>query len=299
LLTEHPPFKLIASGNKELGQLTNIETQTDAETLKAELQYWSANQRAIIVEHLLLRPKFIGDALDLTYSDSNCTLCADEDAYSFRLSYVMPSWIPPYNTNMEMRNFADRTIRQETPAHLICKICWVANDSKEFDDFAAAWCDWLKSNAEIDWTQERLQERVQAILASKLTKDSVVKLKKNELCLCAATIVTEFGSHFYTWMNNKFKPKSVLKDFDFKTFVIPQVTLCKDLEFEADTATTIQNLLKTHYKNYVEVSYRLKRVLTLLSTLHSSYPPATLHDCDDANDQNPVRLGSTALGTSH
>ena len=44
------------------------------------------------------------------------------------------------------------------------------------------------------------------------------------------------------------------------------------------------------------MSYRLWIVLDLLSKLRNTYPGATLHDCDDGSDENPVRLGSTALG---
>ena len=106
-----------------------FNTKAEAEALCDELAAWSANERAIIVEHLLLRPKFPGDALYPVCSEGACTLCGDEDPYSFRLTVVMPSWTVPYNTNMEMRRFAERTIREETPAHLLAKICWVGNDS--------------------------------------------------------------------------------------------------------------------------------------------------------------------------
>ena len=86
------------------------------------------NERAIVVEHLLLRPKFIGDALYPACSEGGCQACGDEDPYSFKLTFVMPGWIEPFNSDIDMRGFADRTIREETPAHLVVKICWVAND---------------------------------------------------------------------------------------------------------------------------------------------------------------------------
>jgi hypothetical protein len=38
-------------------------------------------------------------------------------------------------------------------------------------------------------------------------------------------------------------------------------------------------------------------LVTLLSTLHTVYPEATLHDCDESEDPNPVMLGKTILGT--
>jgi len=74
-----------------------------------------APERCIIVEHLLLRPKFPGDALYPACTDGPCMPCGEEDPYSFRLTFVMPAWIKPFYTSLEMRDFADRTIRQETP----------------------------------------------------------------------------------------------------------------------------------------------------------------------------------------
>jgi hypothetical protein len=38
-------------------------------------------------------------------------------------------------------------------------------------------------------------------------------------------------------------------------------------------------------------------LLNLLFNLHSEYPVATLHDCDESKDVNPVMLGKTILGT--
>lgn len=38
-------------------------------------------------------------------------------------------------------------------------------------------------------------------------------------------------------------------------------------------------------------------LLNALNSLHSEYPVATLHDCDESKDINPVMLGKTVLGT--
>jgi RNase P/RNase MRP subunit POP5 len=405
-------LKLKASDAIHSGQSKPVGTKNEAEKLKEELLGWSAIERAIVVEHLLLRPKFFGDVLDPIYISENCSLCCDEDAYSFRLTYVMPGWAAPYDENMEMRRFAERTIHQEIPAHLLCKICWVGNEgfddkpsdsviddivevlvasrldlpedsaaqlrdhastifktlnevfkdwyadkilvlikpedlntelnkifSKtkapkifdtpispalwtdiqgkmltyfqqkalhgwQFDRFEQAWCKWLESNAKIDWVEERLQERVEAILASKLKEGSLANPDKRELCNLAGAIVAEFGWAFYDWMDEEvnagkveFDKGKVLKVLKFNhTFTYELSGSLKSRIGNEDATTTIQELLIKHYQNYVEVSYRLKVLLNLLSNLHNIYPPATLHDCDEGNDQNPVRLGSTALG---
>jgi hypothetical protein len=89
---------------------------------------WAAHKRAIVVEHLLLRPKFPGDALYPACADGPGCGCGGEDPYSFRLTYVLPGWTAPFSTNMDMRGFADRTIQEQTPSHLLGKTCWVGND---------------------------------------------------------------------------------------------------------------------------------------------------------------------------
>ncbi len=257
----------------------------------------SSNERAIIVEHLLLRPKFFGDALFPACSEGPCATCGDKDPYSFRLTFVMPGWIAPYNVNMEMRKFADRTIRAEMPAHLLGKICWVGNDDLQFERFEDAWCKWLEANAKFDWAEERLQERIEAILANNLVNASdAAKLKGDELCKCAAAILTNFGIEFYDWMATNIKAgRTLLEDtvtFEGGTLFTPDpITLCAPM-----TATKIEKLLKERYAAYTEVSYRLWVVVNLLSKLRNTYPGATLHDCDDGSDLNPVRLGLTALG---
>ena len=68
---------------------------------------------------------------------------------------------------------------------------------------------------------------------------------------------------------------------------------------------------ETAYKNWIGVlaNYMDKKnditalqtanttLLNLLFNLHSEYPVATLHDCDESKDVNPVMLGKTILGT--
>jgi hypothetical protein len=382
---------------------TIFDTLAAARDAVDELLSWSANQRAIVVEHLLLRPKFPGDALMAPCSDGPCTSCDDADPYSFRLSFVMPGWTAPFNDNLELRGFADRTIAQELPAHLLAKVCWVGNDgfvvnpcepvvaavsklletrgltaggkrpgsvaacacaealyegfsavfnswyadktlvywhpdaldaalqaafaSKpaagdfscttvldaplfaavkalmlehfhavvlkgwQFERFENAWCAWLEANAVFDWSEERLAARAQAILAEGL--DGPVA-GEHALCQCAAGIVVAWGLAFDGWIEANIAAGRT--PAGFTPFVPPAVTLCAGMAFKAGTAARLETLLGKRYAAYTEVSYRLRIVLALLAGLRNSYPGATLHDCDDGSDLNPVRLGSTALG---
>ena len=391
-----------------MGQHPEIsKTKAEAEALKQELLSWSSNDRAIIVEHLLLRPKFPGDALYPACTEDGCQTCGDEDPYSFRLTFVMPGWSVPFNENLEMRGFADRTIRRETPSHLLPKICWVGNagfiedlcdpvigqlaelllakgvtaggakptetdacdcakaiyttfskvfqewyeprtldyfhpdalttelanefNAKvnpqaiscttvldaplwseiqtlmvnrfhdialygwQFERFEDAWCKWLDANGVFEWSEERLQDHVEAILGSNVESGPAGKNQKDELCKCAAAIVTAYGMEFYNWMRANLDAGHPLDSFT--SFTPSQVALCPGFNFKTGTRERIEEVLKERYHTYREVSYRLWILLSLLSRLRSTYPPASLHDCDVGSDQNPVRLGKTALGS--
>jgi hypothetical protein len=368
-----------------------------------ELLGWSANEKAIVVEHLLLRPKFPGDALYPACNDGSCKTCGDEDPYSFRITYVMPGWTAPFNINLDMRRFADRTIRYELPSHLLGKICWVGNDGFienpcdpvitqltgllvnkgiteggtaptedeactcslsiytafaiafstwyedktlnylhadaldklfekafselkpelfscsttidttlwaeinsimilyfkdialygwQFERFEHAWCQWLTENSKFDWTNEHLQNHVEAMLKANLAAE--IPSAKANLCACASQILNAYGAAYYKWMNKNFEAGRELKDFT--KFNPPESILCPGLPFKPGTSEKIDDFLSEKYKSYKKVSYNLWKVVNLLSKLKNTYPGATLHDCDDGSDQNPVRLGSTALG---
>jgi hypothetical protein len=174
----------------------------------------------------------------------------------------------------------------------------VALHGWQFERFEAAWCSWLELNATFDWTEERLQERVEAILALNLASASGTRTSgSHQLCSCAGAILANYGMEFYDWMDGLFRSGSFTADASLPAFPVDLATLCAGLSFKGGTVDKIRALLEDRYHAYREVSYRLWVVVNLLSELSNSYPPATLHDCDEGNDKNPVRLGKTALGS--
>ncbi len=390
--------------NEPLGEHPQLfNTKAEALAFRDELTGWSSNERSIVVEHILLRPKFPGDALYPACVEGDCDTC-DADPYSFRLTFVMPGWTEPYNVNLDLRRFADRTIREETPAHLLPKICWVGNDGFidtpcdpvvsellelllekglnaqgvrpdeeaactcatiiygafsaafkrwyedktlaffqpevlqtqlqqafnavtvpddagcvvvlpdlwddiktimvnyfqkialngwQFERFEEAWCKWLEANSLIDWAEERLHEQVETVLLNSLVADvASLELQKKDICKHATAILANYGRKFYEQMDADFKAGKALQDFKVVT---PDIALSTGL-FREGTANTLMNLLVERYGVYQEVSYRLWILVNLLGKLRNTYPGATLHDCDDGSDQNPVRLNNTALG---
>lgn len=143
-----------------------FDSKKTVEDLRDKLIGWGTKGRGVIVEHILLRPKFPEETIH--------PICPNEnDPYSFRLTVVMPGCGAPYNTNVALRNYADRVIREETPAHLLVNILWVKNDC--FDAFEAAWHSWLKANEQENCT--RKNPNSQKALANRRS-DIIGQLKK-------------------------------------------------------------------------------------------------------------------------
>src|SRR5262249_13248089 len=88
-----------------------------------------AKDKLLIVEHLLLRPRNApfaafpdGDPLLPICIPPDCSLCGEEDPYSFRLTVVLDGETGIINQSIPFRRFAERTIRLEVPAHIGVKV---------------------------------------------------------------------------------------------------------------------------------------------------------------------------------
>lgn len=374
--------------------------------LKPEME-----ERILIVEHLLLRPKFSGDALMEVCLDKDCATCGEEDPYSFQLTVVMPGWADPFDENIELRRFADRSIKLETPSHLLCKICWVSNldygegweknlirplskfliaegknandevpseasaqhgaenfrsaaqavfvpwlETGEFksltedeiraaldtlfkdkltpldgiydgvsnydvigdkifemltrhftriaiedrwfhyDRFKKAWEEWLLVNADFDWCNEQVIRKIELGLAGL----GIVPKKPKTLRQLACELAGWFGMTFSEEMEKNVRTEKAISNRKQEVRrIFNRATKQKNItQFGIPEAQKepLRELFADLYPPYFNVTRKLWEVVLLLAKLQSAYPPATLHDCDDSNDENPVRLGSTMLG---
>lgn len=376
-----------------------------------------AKERLYTVEHLLLRPVFPGSPLmDVCLGD--CLSCGEEDPYSFRLTYVLQGSLAPFSYDIDLRQFADRTIRRETPSHLLPKICWVGNVGLEKDDcapifarlinllqqeqgmdgeaesacacahalydgfdelfqpwmsdqllhyrprdrwedglrtlfaplaagdfpcldnadgwdairmalldhflelavnayqfnrFEAAWCVWLEANSPFDWYALNQQLRRQTELWLRAEADMN---DQAEACHCAELLAGYFGDRFRKWIAEIVDQEVDLsdeaswqaqllntvwpafrEDLGLAREKDPNFCLPDGLMANEEAWDGLWNRWQTFYADWVEVSYRLEVLLRIFQNLRSIYPTATLHDCDDDSDDNPVRLDNTILGT--
>lgn len=95
-----------------------------------------------LIEHLLLRPRTDADLFLPVSFEEDCYCEGNEDAYSFRATCILPYWVGRFD-NMDFRRFVERTIREEAPAHIFMKICWI--DQTQMNKFQSAYKEWLNA----------------------------------------------------------------------------------------------------------------------------------------------------------
>jgi len=189
----------------------------------------------------------------------------------------------------------DAGVRAVLDDLLVPRFAEIARRGYQFERFEDAWCAWASADAAIDWSEERLHDTVLDLLRSGLdpTAETVAH---DALCECATTILAEFGAHFREWMDTNLAAGTPLDGL--AAFDPPSPPPCRGIALKPETAEAIRDLLAERYAGYTEVSYHLSMLVRALADLRNTYPRATLHDCDEGSDFNPVRLGQTALGSN-
>ena len=95
-----------------------------------------------LIEHILLRPRNASSTFPDICINQDHGACTDEDPYSFRASVVLPYW-PTRFQNLAFRNFFENLIREQAPAHVHLKICWV--DHLQMVEVEKALNTWLQA----------------------------------------------------------------------------------------------------------------------------------------------------------
>ncbi len=117
-----------------------------------------------LVEHILLRPMTRDDRLLKVTLEPDCEPCPeDADPYTFRATLVLPAWLERFS-RPTFRTFLEQTARQEAPAHVFLKICWV--DTDQMRAFEAAFQPWLRERAKTRPDATKLLEYQRALVAA-------------------------------------------------------------------------------------------------------------------------------------
>lgn len=210
-----------------------------AQTALADTIIWAKSklkfERFFIIEHLLLRPRFYGEALLPVCLDADCETCGEDDPYSFRLTFVMPGWMPKFK-NINFRRYAERIIRTETPAHLLPKICWVGNEIYRGHD---------ASDGIICKILALLKAEYNGLALSADPTENDILLTKL-FCPCADFIFEKYNEAYAEAVfNNNFLDISLAEKNAIYDQFIKQNLICK-----TQLKPTHEALLKTLLSNY-------------------------------------------------
>lgn len=129
------------AGDSPEGNVSGLEL-----VLRRKLGVTDDDERFYLVEHILLRP-LPGDVYQQgpLFRDA-----CSSDPYSLQVTAVFPNW-PARFTDEDFRAFVERTVREETPAHLAVRVLWKSR--ADMEAFRAAHAAWLAR-----WRAYRLAE---------------------------------------------------------------------------------------------------------------------------------------------
>jgi hypothetical protein len=145
-------FELIDADGETLARHRRLfANEKEREDTIRAIQCLAGAEGFHLVEHLLLRPKQTEEPRDALIPlgggcrDADGNICpAGADPYSFRVTVVVPYW-PRRFRHTDFRPFFERTLRLETPAHILPRICWV--DVCQMQAFEDAYRRWLQALA--------------------------------------------------------------------------------------------------------------------------------------------------------
>lgn len=128
-----------------------------------------------LVEHMLLRPDVTSDentAHFLPICADDCEDCGTIDPYSYRVSIILPGYTYRFS-NPDFRRYMEDIIRQELPAHILPKICWVgdrkgivADDANDLLRFEIAYKKYLKAKTKLAQEQPTENNETQKLISA-------------------------------------------------------------------------------------------------------------------------------------
>ena len=112
-----------------------------------------------LLEHILLRPRQTADSTEVK----------DDDFYHCRLSFIFPNWTARF-ANPAFRHFAEKTIANQLPAHLLPHIYWL--DVAAMSEFDACYQPWLATL--YSYEQQQLTHTANPAIAVQLDQQAQV-----------------------------------------------------------------------------------------------------------------------------
>jgi len=157
---------------RRIEYFTNEELMNKAiEEVISYLQENFSEEGMFLIENILLRPEQKDDPFLPICKAEAQTSCSDFDPYSYRIHIILPAENGRFR-NMQFRQFVEEVIREETPAYILPKICWIGKEDMAM--LEKAYRDWiyLKSGKDLTNRQNKLNSFIQALFEVKNTYPS-------------------------------------------------------------------------------------------------------------------------------
>lgn len=148
--------------SRDRGGAVNVTNPADAvsgfENRLALLLGLGDDEKPLLLEHPLLRPHpgwatlpplpDGATALLPPCVDDGCADCGGLDPYSLRLTVVFPAEAPRFRREdatqqLAFRQYVERAVRLELPAHLLPKVCWASEET--LTKLKTAWQAWRET----------------------------------------------------------------------------------------------------------------------------------------------------------
>ena len=175
-------FTIVAKDGEVVGRGEDVASTTELEdaivAVRTYLRRHYSREGLYVIENILLRPEQDTDASLHFCVDPGCVECGGDDPYSWRIHVILPAYAGRFN-DMDFRRFVEETIRQEVPAHILPKICWI--DETAMNTVQKAYRDWLEVRAGVAPPNER-QARVAALVDALTRVKSVYPVQKLIAC---------------------------------------------------------------------------------------------------------------------
>lgn len=173
-----------------------------------------------LVEHILLRPEFPKEAeieeevevseetheeveeaeedfnpLFLPICTDNCEDDCGIDPYSYRVSIVIPGYTYRFS-NPDFRNYMENIIKEELPAHILPKICWIGHRENDLKNVKKQYLQQLdnEKDAVIVQINEQIQELENEMppIADLETQITALEIQKTQAPLLSERRKTEY-----------------------------------------------------------------------------------------------------------
>lgn len=137
----------ICNGNDKVFGYTTAAITTLQELQDLVIAHFAeyANREGFhVIEHILLRKRSVADhflPIEVHNVGDACDCVEVKDPYSFRATILLPSWPERFQSG-RFRQYVEKMLRLEAPAHVYLKICWINHcEMRQFEDCYFAWRD--------------------------------------------------------------------------------------------------------------------------------------------------------------